>query len=451
MGTLRISRALRALVTVVPFTVSLHTQLARAETHVDIAKELMITDLQVIEDPVRTDPNAGVNAVWTFKYLIEQMAGDSDPADFVMNWLMQWTVDQELNGSLSPARPQILEKVLDPWLAASGGRKLDLTLAPFKLLAIVNRMDLRDQKEETVHSAGEGRFVFGVLDKEGKPLPPVGGPVVGGFTVIFEYKLLAQNPKHLKQWAHLWHALSRFELGTQAYNERLERLTKRFSDQRRGSRLGLVNHSPLNQIRTNEVSLASPWEMREFVLDPQSGQLVQHPVARTPDFLAFNGTPEFADFINDNETALLKESFTLSSSFSAAVTPTGPFVKEDIPGFDFRTFSAHEPAPGVFLIPWSAAGIRNNDARHAFALTTCGGCHVDETGTGFLHVGFPQNHQLPASLGTPAKLSGYLTGISLPDPVDGKTMRRFDELERRQEDFMQLLKQFTEHRRSATG
>jgi hypothetical protein len=200
-----------------------------------------------------------------------------------------------------------------------------------------------------------------------------------------------------------------------------------------------VNHSALNQIRTNEVSLALPWEMREFVLDPQSGQLVHHTVARALDFRAFNGTPEFAEFINDNETALLEESFTLSSSLAAASAPTGPFVKEDIPGFDFRTFSAHEPAPGIFFIPWSAAGIRNNDARHAFALTTCGGCHVDETGTLFLHVGFPHGHQLPASLGTPAELSGYLTGISLPDPVDDKTMRHFNELERRQKDFMQLL------------
>jgi hypothetical protein len=182
--------------------------------------------------------------------------------------------------------------------------------------------------------------------------------------------------------------------------------------------------------------------MREFVLDHNSGQLVQHTVAGTPDFVAFNGTPEFAQFINDNDTALLDGSFVLPEALHAAAALTGPFIKDDILGFDFRTFSAHELVPGVFFIPWSAAGIRNNDARHAFAMTTCGGCHVDETGTGFLHVGFPQDHNLPRSLGSPAQLSGYLTGVDLPDPVDGETMRHFSELERRKEDFQELLDSF---------
>jgi hypothetical protein len=398
----------------------------------------------VIEDPVRTNPQAGEKAVWTFKYLIEQMAGDTEPSDFVMHWLMQWTVDQNINGSHVPARSQIWDKVIEPWLVASGGKKLDLTLAPFKLLAIVNRMDLRAQKSTGKFlSAGEGRFVFGVLDKDRKPLPPVAGPAVGGFTVIFEYKLIASEPAHVKDWARRWHALGRSEPGSQAYNKRLENITKRFSHKRLGIRHGLVNHSPLNQVRTNEIALSVPWEMREFVLDPNSGQLVQHTVAGTPDFVAFNGTPEFAQFINDNDTALLDGSFVLPEAFHAAAAPVGPFTKDAIPGFDFRTFSAHELAPGVFSIPWSAAGIGNNDARHAFAMTTCGGCHgLDETGTPFLHVGFPPDHRLPDSLGSPAQLSGYLMGVNQLDPVDGETIRHFNELERRKTDFIELLDSF---------
>ena len=66
--------------------------LGGAEEPVDVGKELMIVDLAVIEDPIRTDPQEGESAVWTFKHLMEQMAGDTDPSDFVMNWLLMWTV-----------------------------------------------------------------------------------------------------------------------------------------------------------------------------------------------------------------------------------------------------------------------------------------------------------------------------------------------------------------------
>ena len=83
----------------------------------------LVIDLAVIEDPIRTDPQEGQSAVWTFKHLMEQMAGDTAPSDFVMNWLLTWTVDQDINGSQAPARPQIWDQVITPWLAASGGRR----------------------------------------------------------------------------------------------------------------------------------------------------------------------------------------------------------------------------------------------------------------------------------------------------------------------------------------
>jgi hypothetical protein len=42
---------------------------------IDSERELMITDLKVVEDPVRTGPGG----VWTFRHLIETMAGPHDP------------------------------------------------------------------------------------------------------------------------------------------------------------------------------------------------------------------------------------------------------------------------------------------------------------------------------------------------------------------------------------
>jgi hypothetical protein len=443
---MRISGMARSLASPIAATlaiVMLWAQVGGAEEPVDVGKELMIIDLAVIEDPIRTDPEEGKSAVWTFKHLMEQMAGDTDPSDFVMNWLLTWTVDQDINGSRSPARPQILDKVITPWLAASGGEKLDLTLAPFKLLTIVNRMDLRARQDGNVVSAGEGRFVFGVLDADGMPL------AAGGFTVIFEYELLAHTDTELKRWADRWHRLGQFELGSPRYNRRLAELTRRFTDRNRKRYRDRINQSALKQLRTNEVALGLPWELREFQLDPQSGQLVQHPVALTPDFAAINGTPALADLVNQNETALLENSFVLPTVLLAASTPAGPFTQQLIQDLGPRTFSTHEIIPGalVFDIPWSAAGIRNNEARHMFALQTCGGCHRDETGTGFLHIGFPRDHDLPLSLGTPAQLSAFLTGTDQPDPVDGTTIRHFNDLERRQRDFTEILNSF----RSGTG
>ena len=42
---------------------------------IDPERELMITDLGVVEDPVRTGPGG----VWTSRHLIETMAGPHDP------------------------------------------------------------------------------------------------------------------------------------------------------------------------------------------------------------------------------------------------------------------------------------------------------------------------------------------------------------------------------------
>lgn len=131
---------------------------------------------------------------------MEQMAGDNDPAELTLRWLETWEQDQHVNGGTIPARTEIRQQVIDPWLQASGGDALDLSKAPFKLLAIVNRIDLREHDRRRVATAGEGRFVFGLLDSEGQPLPPIAGTQPGGFLVIFEYEMLADNMDLLHGW-----------------------------------------------------------------------------------------------------------------------------------------------------------------------------------------------------------------------------------------------------------
>lgn len=279
------------------------------ELKVTPEKELLITDLRVIEDSVRTNPENGDEAVWSFRYLMENMAGENDPSEFTLKWLEQWESDQIINGQTSPARPGIRHVLIDPWLAASGGERLDLNQAPFKLLAIVNRLDLRDHDRISVNTAGEGRFVLGVLNEEGAPLPPVAGKAPGGFIVIFEYELVADKMRELDKWAQKWHNLGRYSLGSERYKENLEKITRNFTDA--GKAPKKVNQNSINQIRTNEFSFGPNWELREFILDMETGLLKQHTVAQTPDTLLTNDTMEFAQLINDHENDLIEGNFSL--------------------------------------------------------------------------------------------------------------------------------------------
>jgi hypothetical protein len=66
------------------------------------------------------------------------------------------------------------------------------------------------------------------------------------------------------------------------------------------------------------------------------------------------------------------------------------------------------------------------------SLNTCNGCHARETGTTFTHV-------RPAPFGVVPNLSGFMTGIDVLDPGDRTTIRHFDELTRRAQEFEDAL------------
>ena len=359
---------------------------------VDPARELMITHLSVVEDKALTDGATSPPGAWSFRALMEGVAGPRDASAMVLAWLRTWERDQTVNGFRVPARPQMRTLVTEPWLRRSGGARLDLAKAPFRLLAIVNRIDLRGGTPYAPTSAGEGRFVFGVLGPAGEPL---------SFTVILEYGLPAADPQAVQGWARSWHALGQVPFGAR-YNRLLATLTQRFT--RKGAAPAKPNGSALNQLRTNEIAVGSPWELREFALDKATGRLAPATVKQTPD-ASLNGTAGLADLINKNQASIL----------------AGQFV---VPA---RLLGGASPVDSV----WNAAGIKSLQARHLFALNTCSGCHQAETATGFVHVG-------PRAAGQVAPLSGFLTGVTVTDPVNGQR-RRFADLRRRQDDLVALL------------
>jgi hypothetical protein len=380
---------------------------------IDPGRELMITDLSVVEDPIRTTWSAPAGTagrgVWTFGHLMREMAGASPAGEMVLQWLREWEVDQRVGLSVARARPTVRPLLIDPWLERSGCPagaihcELDLEQAPFRLLAIVDRIDLRDAEPALdgagesdrglTRHAGEGRFVFGAIGPAGERLP---------FTVIFEYSQLAGDADDVRDWAARWHALGALPFGA-SYNAALEAITRGFAG--RGVAPSRPHGSGIAQVRTNENALSPRWELREFRLTLAG--LEQAGVIQTPD-LAENGTARLATRITSHAAAIRDGSYRVAEGELGASAPT--------------------PSRTTF---WNAAAIADSTARHRFSLTTCSGCHAGETATRFVHVATRE-------AGAAAALSGFLVGIDVADPITGE-VRRFADLDRRAEDLRELL------------
>ncbi len=375
------------------------------------ARELFVRNLSVVDDPLRTtfdapagDPRRGA---WTFGRLMTDAAPSPEQApEFVERVFNTWLSNQTVNSFNVPARPFLQQLVLDNWPRTPDGR-LDLERSPLQLEGIVNRIDLRDLDQG---NAGEGRFVFGVLGPGGFPLQ---------FTIILEYKLPASTEADVLAWAQQWHALSSLPFPSAAFNDALQAVTDRFAG--RGAAPGRPNGSSLSQLRSNEIAISAPWELREFHFDAD-GFLRPATVAVTPDG-SFNFSARVADFINQNEAIILTERHAVPDDFGGQPFGAGAILNN----IDF----------------WSAPGVANNEARHKFSLNTCNGCHGAETGTTFLHV----NPRFP---GSEAQLSGFMTGTTVGDPVTGEP-RQLNDLGRRRNDLRALVCEPSPEGRAALG
>lgn len=391
-----------------------------------VNKELMITELCVVEDPLRTRWDSGaapdVLGAWTFGKLMASVAGlpdiDADPgrlSDYTHAFLEHWLIDQDgINPPCSAAkRPSMADRIIGPWEEISGGRKLDMRLAPFRLLAIVSRLDLRKNPVYGDGNAGESRFVFGVLNIDPRRPDPDAWSQTP-FTVIFEYKLPARDCEDVLRWSRMWHENGSIPFGPD-FNTHLQGITDRFAgfmaDPSR------PNGSALGQVRTNENFLNREWELREFHLDGSfdPAPLVETTVALTPD-LPHNNMDILAHFIALNEPDIIAETHDVPLHFDDQC---------------FRAVSSLNPLP-----VWDAPGWTCTEARHKLALNTCSGCHGTETDTRFLHV-------FPRDIHNESQLSRFLTGQPTPDVFDptcgGAVVRQFNDLERRALDLCDLL------------
>lgn len=392
-----------------------------AKIAIDYQKEILITDVSVVDDPCRTSwrgtdasgSACAANAVghWTFGYVMQQLAGNVQVNAFMEAWAKTYSTKQLVNGANDVLpRPKADLLTNSDWAT---NKMYSVYDAPFRLLAIVNRVDLESLSMTSGYgsakSLGEGRMVFGVLGSDGSPLRAV---------VIFEYNLPSTSLyRTSSDWANAWHKLG--SLSGEAYRAQLQVITDEFLAPQ-GAAQGPNNGSSIAHVRSNEVAFTddklqpNQWEMRSYTLQepgvvglPPSPcrsntcMLLPSTLDGTP-YKTLNKMPILQDLAYKNSSAILSQSF--------AVPPRWVFK-----GNSIQILSSSVQLNGMAneevwsFTPDNTQPVDYYKLRQSFAFSTCNGCHYNETGTFNLHIQERYPNQ-------PASVSSFLQYRDLSNP-----------------------------------
>jgi hypothetical protein len=302
----------------------------RCATAIDAFKELVVVDEAVMSDDSAKNATSGALG---FRHMMARLTGDSEDASATTRaWLGEWAPASLRCGWLR-ARP---ENGCDATCGSCSEHRLDLSRAPFRLIAVANRVDL---SEPTGQGAGEGRVLFAATDGPGDD--PRSSPL--SVTVIFEFRL----PGDRVDWASRWHALGAHRATDAGYVRSLTEITERF-----------VRAEELAQVRINDGATSSRAVMHEFHL--ASKRFVRTGLRRTPT-RASDGSEELRAFVNANEDDILADRYELPDAMLTDRVELG----------------------GAWILP----GV-DEPLRRAFAANTCDGCHGREhpTTDGGFHV-----------------------------------------------------------------
>lgn len=354
-----------------------------------------------------------------------------------------------------------------PWQDSGGADELSDPNGPFRLLAVVNRMDLagdidgRGQGPKGASLAedqrkwfGEGRLVFGLTDGSSGNYP---------MTFILEFRLPAIRPiaedadtttfavhpacsplttidcfDHTKgpfdnaawlegraRWARVWRELSA-SYSKEEYNARLSDIVRMFARPE-----NLIALRSGEQVRDApslpDQSGLVEFEYREFYSNGGFGLARRHN-RREPLFCA-GGTQLLKDVLLDEyDPALTAPNYDYKLGPNT-FNPQDPGTREidlatacgGVPfsagednqggGLSLRpAFARFTPAQVWPALPtWNSIRKKDDDAatnemyRHAFAINTCSGCHSAETGTSGFQIA-------PRNADEDAKVSPFLDG-----------------------------------------
>lgn len=405
-------------------------------------KVFIVNNINVVNDPLRTyDPCTGagtVNGAWSFKKLMSNMANTQISAQqFTHNWLRNWMESQFVNDFEIEAAPDIVG--FFPGWDGENYNTLDMNNLPFRLLAIVNRIDLSASSTYGQGGSGEIRFVFGLVKWEESCSP-------GQMAVILEYRDASQSCNELKNLAAKWIALDQKPFNLQ-FNSDLQDITDTVTTA--GVMPSRPNGSAINQVRTHDfeifkISHPSLAQFREFNLSGATNSLVSTTIKQTPNSeliepqeppidLVANpiNDPTLLAFVQNNANKVLCQTYSVpedygdpSVNFRAASNEWDHFtfwnfIMGNIP----NSFPACYQSESVVALDPANPVHMKSELRQKFSLNTCNACHLDETGTGGMHID---------TLTSPAALSGFLTGISVPDPAGSNITREYNDLARRE-------------------
>lgn len=439
-----------------------------------VEKELLITDPQVVDSDYARYPGA-----WSFGYLMEEAFGREQAPEQVAQWLENWTSGTwmiEGNPLKTDERAQLREKIIQVWQKKDGYRaeagtawSPQMVHAPFRLLAIVNRMDLAlptvkriddprslprsygGNVDPFARQNGEGRLVFCLVDEEDRV-------VKKGLTLILEYGLDGATDEARLDWAMAWHALGKHANFDQEYRDALRQVTRCFTDRCHEAKSvddvkevkSVIDHimdrrardrMPLLRIRSNDGVGGAQREFREFAFEKNT---------LVPQLLLTSPKEEFFDrksaenrhlvkWLEDEKAQALtewREQIRLNRDpahppvmRSVTLPDTILVQRKSVKTHGFISVAAEENTH------WDGRGMNDEILRREISVQSCCGCHCGDTNTSFYHVA-------PRDAGEAAQLSTFLRtdgrSWSLTDPAS-KHRLRSSEMEDRKEFFANLL------------
>lgn len=334
-----------------------------------------LRSIEIVHPLILNDARSSnaTDGAWSFRRIIENMAPSATAAGtdpFLSGIFRSWETNQFINGEQVFARPQVVPLILNNnnFSTLNGTtRNFNLANAPFQLIGIASRIDLR-----STTTAGEGRFIFALLTAPGPNNNPPATPT--SMTLITEFALPLKAPLDTPiKWANKWHELDSLDPVTQtaAFKTKLQEITDVFTA--RNAMPSRPNGSAINQIRSNEIVLNSPWQLREFRMN-SSGAMLPAPTAVSPAHDSVNQSQALRDFIAQNPVL----------NTTNDTVPWFNLKTPDVFGTSFfnggQANQSFSPGNTGDFGTWSLSATENQDTSVAvdnFGLLTCNGCHTD--------------------------------------------------------------------------
>jgi len=444
------------------------------QTHrINPAMELLITDVAVVDSAQAIYPG-----VWSWGHLMEQSLGKEEAPYKIAEWLNSWSRGQIPNpqGRIrkGPApREGVRERIILNWQKRDGYSpeslqpwKPILANAPFRLLAIANRMDLGQpiaansksggysaSNSAVDSTAGEARLVYCLVDGNDRVEKP-------GLTLIAEYGLDAVQEGRRLDWAIAWHSLGECKSFDGAYLDALAALTRCFTD-RRPEKLEnplppaaektptVLDHLKqdsvgksiqLLRLRINDGVTGQVREFREFAVLEGSLSAAVLPGAPAAEFFD-EKTPANRELTQWLEDEVVRQQNKQEIALRDSVIKERMPIQVTLPTTLY--VSRNEMAVGTFALPatqpkdhWNGWGLRNPELRRTVSLNSCCGCHCGDTNSDFFHV-FPREKGEASALSKFLRTDGTAWRIKDPQSND-----RLDshEMEDRAEFLSDILK-----------